>query len=1017
MASSSRSPGSDERDLRLLVQTTATAPTEIVQRTIFQSPTMASGGNDHPTPVDRSTDDGEPSIPTPSNATTDLRALEAFYSGSALKAEKAIERLGIAGEVLDVAGDVLACMPITGPASGVCSLLSRMLCAARAMYENRLDALGLVHDSITIVDAVQRRIKSGPADVSPDMKARIQGLYKKLSHNTELLEKFVNRSRFKLFLYAGRMQSQIEAARNDTLWFISRFSLEAVVSLDALLQEARQQREQDRQEFISRLGEFTRNPEAARHLLENVEVPEVMVTLRREVHRQFQIAYRSATPIPERHPEVAWPIPHPYHPGGREEIQAGPLPPQPTWSGRGWQDRLPRRAWHGSRDGPDVEESTGVFCREFLNYLESESQHSQIELPPWVITEYEVYRDERISTSHFAKVWRGRWHDQEVAIKDLDPLTDKPLFLAEVEVWSQLEHQYILPFYGAASTQGPPPWFLVSPWKKNGRITDYLRTDAGRNANLITILCQIAHGMAYLHDRNIIHGDLKGQNILIDEEGQPLLCDFGLSQIKVGITSKSATPPPDELNAAGTLRFQAPERLRSKPLSKACDVYSFAMTVFQLYSHEVPFAALDANSVRKTVIDGGRPSALSVIPGAIWSLLQRCWDTEPLDRPTFIQIANELEGLCALTSPLIHPVNPLRRHSPTLESLSMSLTDNTTNESDDEAYETAQSEPSHSTYTDDSGGQDKIADFELDSNNEDIETPSTEKKSLTTASETIDQDVGFEKVYRESFKYADFPDQLNVPLWSPSEIALGSIGYIDAVGHFVKLSHVPAHLMDDDQSPASQGSQRRNRTTMEKAINSSHLSTMARDIAIRVITSLKPNKTLVKTVRRQVPVSMTPGMRTAKLILVDGKFEMMMSCDTLQKYLQRNVDALVHEAESQGHSDLERSDIVLIVGTLTACNYAMAVCDHTPGAHLNFNIMKPTRGVPLEPWGFWTISHDPVSLGSGSSTPRKSASVSSRLSELAATSEVKAQDDESQHAISQHFWYSVKTSKPGGPRA
>jgi serine/threonine protein kinase len=108
----------------------------------------------------------------------------------------------------------------------------------------------------------------------------------------------------------------------------------------------------------------------------------------------------------------------------------------------------------------------------------------------------------------------------------------------------------------------------------------------------------IALGIMYLHSQNIVHGDLKGvlnlsivhylylirnyhqQNVLIDDSGKALLCDFGLSRVKADITSRTTTS--DATTVAGSRYWMAPERLMGKPLRNPGDIYAFGMTSYEV---------------------------------------------------------------------------------------------------------------------------------------------------------------------------------------------------------------------------------------------------------------------------------------------------------------------------------------------------------------------------------------------------------------------------------------------------
>lgn len=156
-----------------------------------------------------------------------------------------------------------------------------------------------------------------------------------------------------------------------------------------------------------------------------------------------------------------------------------------------------------------------------------------------------------------------------MAIKVLAETTPRNLFIREVEIWKKLKHPNVLELFGASSTSGDPPWFLVSPYEKNGSLTEHLRRisptipagalsgdwariraasapdwngggmsslvgvglgigmgegarirrksggnaayngEIGKEWDLLKFIYEIAKGMDYLHGQGVLHGDLK----------------------------------------------------------------------------------------------------------------------------------------------------------------------------------------------------------------------------------------------------------------------------------------------------------------------------------------------------------------------------------------------------------------------------------------------------------------------------------------------------------------------------
>lgn len=153
-----------------------------------------------------------------------------------------------------------------------------------------------------------------------------------------------------------------------------------------------------------------------------------------------------------------------------------------------------------------------------------------------------------------------------------------------------LKHPHILSFLGTYVADG---WmYLVSPYIDNGSLPEYLRRHpdldrlrivsrpalrAGRRSNTFQ-LREIAEGLAYLHEHRVVHGDVKGHNVLISNELKALLCDFGLSKTADAATTTS-------LKGAGTVRWQAPELFHEAPRSYKSDVYAYGMTIYEVSCH------------------------------------------------------------------------------------------------------------------------------------------------------------------------------------------------------------------------------------------------------------------------------------------------------------------------------------------------------------------------------------------------------------------------------------------------
>lgn len=173
---------------------------------------------------------------------------------------------------------------------------------------------------------------------------------------------------------------------------------------------------------------------------------------------------------------------------------------------------------------------------------------------------------------------------------------------------------------------------------------------------------EIASALAYLHDRGIIHGDMKAANVLVSDEHNALLCDFGLSRA-------IDTPTATTLRGKGSLRWMSPELLcEGEGKSFASDIWAFSMTVYevdgscfhitilieclsilQILSGCLPFHDLEEHAIISTLIFKKRRPPLNPecsLRGAsymrIWKVAQSCWNEDPRLRPSMTIVSRTL---------------------------------------------------------------------------------------------------------------------------------------------------------------------------------------------------------------------------------------------------------------------------------------------------------------------------------------------------------------------------------------
>ncbi|KAH8106627.1 kinase-like domain-containing protein [Phellopilus nigrolimitatus] len=221
---------------------------------------------------------------------------------------------------------------------------------------------------------------------------------------------------------------------------------------------------------------------------------------------------------------------------------------------------------------------------------------------------------------------------------------------SEAMLWKTFDHENIIPLLGLAYIGSGPTQkvAMVSPWMQNGDLGHFLlenpRTDRTR------MLCGVIKGIEYLHGLSppVVHGDLRCANILIDDDGDPLLSDFGLSRIEAVFSATTGST-----HGGGSLRWQAPELLYPSKYggngrqTTQSDIYAFGMTCVEVFTDAVPFQGIHDAAVITTVLNDGRPdqppfdaSGRGLI-ARVWELVTECWHPVGSERPSAVVICRE----------------------------------------------------------------------------------------------------------------------------------------------------------------------------------------------------------------------------------------------------------------------------------------------------------------------------------------------------------------------------------------
>lgn len=222
----------------------------------------------------------------------------------------------------------------------------------------------------------------------------------------------------------------------------------------------------------------------------------------------------------------------------------------------------------------------------------------------------------------------------------------KRSFTREIETLARCQHPAIVPFVGFSEKNNYGFIYLVE--MSNGSLASFLEKNRKGKRDpkfddtiKLIISYGVAVSMAYLHSQNRIHRDLKPGNVLLDEHLHPFLTDFGTAkQIDSSI-------PINQTLAGTTPTIMAPEFIEDPPTfsnTKPIDVYSYAITLYELWTEIPPFNHLKGYfQIFNAVTKGQRPLIPESVPESWKKLITKCWSQAPDERPSFDEIVEELE--------------------------------------------------------------------------------------------------------------------------------------------------------------------------------------------------------------------------------------------------------------------------------------------------------------------------------------------------------------------------------------
>jgi hypothetical protein len=198
-------------------------------------------------------------------------------------------------------------------------------------------------------------------------------------------------------------------------------------------------------------------------------------------------------------------------------------------------------------------------------------------------------------------------------------------FHREAETIARLEHPNILPVYGYGEAGGRP--YLVLRYLAGGSVARLIRQGPIGLANAARWTRAVAGALDFAHAHGLVHRDVKPSNMLLDEAGNAYLTDFGIA---------AATEATNSAGTIGSAAYMSPEQASGQPADRRSDLYSLAVSLFEMLTGQLPYTAETPLGLIVRHINDPIPSAREInpnIPPAVDALIQRGMAKDPAGRP------------------------------------------------------------------------------------------------------------------------------------------------------------------------------------------------------------------------------------------------------------------------------------------------------------------------------------------------------------------------------------------------
>ncbi|RHZ81668.1 hypothetical protein Glove_117g33 [Diversispora epigaea] len=253
----------------------------------------------------------------------------------------------------------------------------------------------------------------------------------------------------------------------------------------------------------------------------------------------------------------------------------------------------------------------------------------------------------------FGTVYKANWHDgfiqffykgvwhrngkQSVCLKSLDNSTNKNDFLQEIKNQLKFRGKNSIAIYGIAKNPTENEYMMVMNYAKHGNLRKLLNNKFEKLTwkRKSFILLSIVSGLKNIHEKGLMHKDFHPGNLVNQKLVLCYITDFGLCK---------PVSENDPENIYGVIPYMAPETLSKGKYTQASDIYSFGMVMLEVLTSYPPYYNIPHNAnLVMDICKGCKPEIKCEIPQFFKEIMEKCWNFEPLNRPTAKELESQLD--------------------------------------------------------------------------------------------------------------------------------------------------------------------------------------------------------------------------------------------------------------------------------------------------------------------------------------------------------------------------------------